>query len=142
MYNYLRPIDSRFKINNISMPKPHEVTVNIKWMNKDAETDVNTGDTILSPIGRKVETTWKYKLLREDQYEIVYNQVFQRNKSQYGDKSFQSWNPNTRNNISYKTYEPDNFKQPNVLPVQADGYRYYTDIEFNFTSQKVGSISW
>lgn len=142
MNNYLRPIDNRFQINNISMPKPHEVKVNIKWMNKDAETDVNTGDTILNPVARKVETTWKYKLLRDDQYRIVYNQVFQRNKNNFGGKSFKSWNPNTDNTISYITYEPDNFQQPAVNAVQADGHRYYTDVEFTFTSQKAGSIIW
>lgn len=142
MRNYIRPIDSRFQINGISMPKPHEVKVNIKWLNNDAENDCNTGNTILNPIGRKVETTWKYKLLREDQYQLIYNQVFQRNKSNYGGKTFKSWNPNTGNTIQYTTYEPDNFETPNVLAVQADGYRYYLDFSFSFTSEKPGEIIW
>lgn len=142
MNNYLRPIDTRFQINGIAMPKPHEVAVNIKMLNDDAYTDINTGDTILNPKGRKVETKWKYKLLRDDQYHLIYNQVFQRSKSNYGDKSFRSWNPNTDEIITYKTYEPDNFEQPEVRAVQADGHRYFLNVEFSFTSQIVGSISW
>lgn len=137
MNNYIRPIDDRFQINGISMPRPHSFKVAKKWNNLDAERDINTGHLILNPINRIYETVWNYKLLREDQYRLIYEQVFQDSKENY-EKEFKTVDSNTFKQLSYTTYEPDNFDSPIVTSVQSDGYRYYKDIKFSFTS--VGGV--
>ena len=133
MHNYLRPIDDRFQINDVSMPKPHSLLTKQKWLNKDSERDINTGKLILNPICRIYETTWKYKLLRDDQFAIIYNQVCQPSKDNYK-KSFKSIDSRTMNTISYTTYEQDDFEPSEVSPVQSDGHRYYQDVTFMFTN--------
>jgi len=133
MYNYLRPIDDRFQINGVSMPRPHSFKTKKKWNNKEAERDVNTGKLILNPVNRIYETTWKYKVLRDDQFAIIRDQVFQESKSNY-EKQLKTINSLDMKSISYKTYEQDDFETPEITRVQADGHRYYKDFEFNFTS--------
>lgn len=133
MKNVLRPIDDRFRINNISMPRPHQFITKWKWLNKDAETDTETGQVILNPICRKVETTWKYKLLRDDQFMMIYNQVFQQSKDNYK-KPFTTLHSVTFRVINYTTYEPDDFVPPECTGVETDGHRYYKNIEFHFTN--------
>lgn len=133
MYNYLRPIDNRFQINGIAMPRPNSFKTNRKWNNLDASRDINTGELILNPINRIYETTWTYKLLRDDQFDIIYNQVFQQSKDNYK-KQFQTLDTNTFKLLSYITYEQDNFDSPEITNVKSDGHRYYKNITFNFTS--------
>lgn len=142
MNNYLRPIDDRFQINGVAMPKPHSFKTKIKWNNKSAERDINTGKLLLNPVNRIAETTWTYKLLRDDQYKILRDEVFKDNKNEYT-KKFKSIDSNsfvgdTYKYISYETYEQDDFEAPEMTSIQADGHRYYTDITFNFTS--IGDI--
>lgn len=133
MNGYLRPIDNRFQINGVSMPRPHSFSTKQKWLNKDAERNINTGKLILNPICRIYETTWKYKVLRDDQFAIIFNQVFQSSKSNY-EKSFKTIDSRNFQSLSYTTYEQDDFVPPEVTPVQQDGHRYYLDITFMFTN--------
>ena len=131
--SYLRDIDSRFTINNVSMPKPHGVVVKRKWNNLDADRDINTGAMILNPVNRIYEVTWKYKLLRSDQYDILMGQVFQASKSAYNNKAFKTYDPNRRTSITFTTYEPDDFTPPEVAFIR-DGYKYFDTFELHFTS--------
>lgn len=133
MYNYLRPIDNRFQINGVSMPKPHSFKTKEKWLNKDAERDINTGQLILNPVCRIYETTWNYKLLRDDQYQLIIDQVFQSGKNNYK-KSFTSLDSRTMGTIRYTTYEQDDFEPPEMIPRQKDGHIYFQNIEFKFTN--------
>lgn len=131
--SYLRDIDSRFTINDVSMPKPHGVVVKRKWNNLDADRDINTGAMILNPVNRIYEVTWKYKLLRSDQYDIIMGQVFQASKSNYNNKEFKTYDPNRGTSISFTTYEPDDFTPPDVAFIR-DGYKYFDTFELHFTS--------
>lgn len=133
MNNYLRPLDNRFQINGIDMPKPHKFKTNKKWLCKDAGRDINTGKLILTPICRLYETTWKYKLLRDDQFAIIIGQLYQDSKSNIT-KSFKTINSLNMSILTYTTYEQDDFESPECTPVQSDGHRYYKDFEFKFTN--------
>ena len=132
MNGYLRPIDSRFQINGVSMPRPHSFILKRKWNNKDANRNINTGQLILNPVNRIYEAVWKYKLLRSDQYNIIYNQVFQASKANYK-KTINTLDSNNFTAVTYTTYEQDDFEPPEIIKGQ-DGYYYYKDITFNFTS--------
>lgn len=134
MYNYLRPIDERFKINNVPMPKPHSFRTNSKWVcDSDSGRDVNTGKLIATPKFILHETVWKYKLLRDDQFDLIYRHYHSDNKDMY-EKPFCTIDSKTFKQLSYVTYEADNFKSPEFTSVQEDGHRYYKDVEFTFTN--------
>lgn len=132
MNEYLRPIDDRFQINGISMPRPHSFKLKRKWNNLDAERDINTGHLILNPINRIYETTWEYKLLIDDQYDLIYNQVFSSDKANYGNKVIKTIDSNTFHSIEYTTYEQDDFEAPAFFT--KNGHRFYQDVVFQFTS--------
>jgi len=132
MNGYLRPIDSRFQINSVSMPRPHSFKTKQKWLNKDSERDINTGKLILNPICRIYETTWTYKLLRDDQFKILMDQIFQQGKSNYT-KAFKTLDSRTFQSISYTTYEQDDFEPPEMVKGR-DGHMYYLDFSFMFTN--------
>lgn len=133
MNNYLRPIDERFQINGVSMPRPHSFKTKKKWLNKESERDINTGRLILKPLCRILETTWKYKMLRDDQFEIILNQLQQDSKDNY-EKPFKTIDSRNFKILSYTTYEPDDFEAPEFTSVQADGHRYYKEFEIHFTN--------
>lgn len=133
MNNYLRPIDNRFQINGVSMPRPHEFRTKKKWLCEKAERDINTGKLIAKPKIRLYETVWKYKLLRDDQYKIIRDQLFQESKENY-EKQFKTIDSETFTSLSYTTYEQDDFEPGKVTSVQPDGHRYYLDFEFAFTN--------
>ena len=133
MNNYLRPIDNRFQINGVSMPRPHEFKTKQKWLLKDAERDINTGALIGNPVCRIYETTWKYKLLRDDQFAILMGQVFQANKNNYF-KSFKTLDSRTFQSLTYTTYEQDDFEPPEMIK-GADGHMYYLDFQCMFTNK-------
>lgn len=132
MNGYLRPIDSRFQINGVSMPKPHSFKTKQKWLNKDSERDINTGKLILNPICRIYETTWTYKLLRDDQFAILMAQVFQSSKSNY-QKAFKTLDSRTLQSLSYTTYEQDDFEPPEMI-MGKDGHMYYREFSLMFTN--------
>lgn len=132
MNGYLRPIDSRFQINGVSMPKPHSFKTKQKWLNKDSERDINTGKLILNPICRIYETTWNYKLIRDDQFNIITSQVFQSSKSNY-QKAFKTLDSRTFQSLTYTTYEQDDFEPPEMIR-GGDGHIYYKDVNFMFTN--------
>lgn len=133
MNNYLRPIDNRFQLNGVSMPRPHKIKVKRKWLNADSHRDINTGALILNPKIRLFETTWHYNVLRDDQLRMILAQVFQESKSNY-EKTFSTYDPVTNSVLTYTTYEQDDFEIPESTTRQPDGHVYYTDIEFLFTN--------
>lgn len=138
MKNYLRPLSEDFMLNSKKMPKPHTFKTIHKHPNKDASRCVNTGELIVNPYNIQIyETTWTYKLLRDDQFALIYKEVFSGVKT-YASKSFRTLSSDTFRRIEYITYEPDDFHSPEVTKVQSDGHRYYKNVEFHFTS--VGKV--
>ena len=138
MNNYLRPLSDDFMLNGKKMPKPHEFKTVHKHPNKDANRCVNTGELIVNPYNIQIyETTWKYKLLRDDQFALIYNEVFS-GMDNYATKSFRTLSSDTFRRVEYITYEPDDFQSPEVTSVQSDRHRYYKNVEFHFTS--VGQV--
>lgn len=139
MKNYLRELSNDFMINDIPMPKPHDFKTIKKTPNKDAGRCVNTGELIVNPYNIRIyETTWTYKLIRDDQLALIYNEVFKQGVENFANKKFLSLDSNTFKHISYITYEQDDFQAPTVTSVQADGHRYFKDVSFKFTS--VGQV--
>ena len=135
---YMRPIDDRFQINGVSMPKPHSFKTKGKWTNKGdgTERDINTGNLILNPVCKIYETTWRYKKLIDTQYQMLYNAIFTTSSSNYKNGfTIKTIDSNTLKCISYTTYEQDDFESPEIAYTQ-NGHRVYHDIEFAFTSMK------
>lgn len=135
---YIRPIDDRFQLGGVSMPRPNKFKTKRKWNNKGdgTERDINTGNLILNPICRVYETTWKYNLLRDTEYLMLYNAIFKSSSSEYKNGfKIKSIDSNTLKSISYTTYEQDDFESPEIA-FNRNGHRYYQDVEFAFTSMK------
>lgn len=141
MNNYLRPIDSRFSIGGVAMPRPHWFKTVREPLWKDTNRDINTGDLILKKVGNAIETTWKWTELRDDQMLIVYNAV-QTSTSKFSVTTIDSRKSSGSNLVSltYDSYEPNDFEPDYFSSKMIDGHRYYQNVELHLTSVK-GSIT-
>lgn len=141
--DYIRPLDSRFMIGNSSMPRPTKFKTNNKVNNngESTERDINTGDLILTPIADMYETVWFYSLLRDVEYNILYNAIHHKTLAEYK-KGFKITTIDSRTLegsnykiCEYTTYEQDDIESPDVA-FNRNGHKYYENVEFRFTSMK------
>lgn len=144
MKDYIRPKDSRFQIDGVSMPRPFQFRTREKWENNGDKTtrNINNGSLILHPIGKVYETTWKYSLLIDDDYFMLKDAIFTTSKSKYKKgfklKTIQRKGKDKLVSLEYQSYEQDDFEEPEIAFVK-NGHTYYQDVEFAFTSMKLTS---
>lgn len=143
MKNYLRQLDSRFAINGVAMPRPHTFKTRREPLMKDSDRDINTGALIVKKIGNPLETTWKWKIIRDDQLNLVYNAI-QTESSLFTITTIDSRKSSANNLVTttYESYEPNDFN-PDYFDdgVYPDGHRYYRDVEIHFTSIKAKGLT-
>ncbi|MEE3417912.1 MAG: hypothetical protein VZQ62_01065 [Methanosphaera sp.] len=143
MKNYLRPLDNRFTINGVAMPRPHLFKTRRQPITKDASRDINTGALIYKKIGNPLETTWKWKKIRDDQLILVYNAI-QTETGLFTITTIDSRKSSGSNLVTttYDSYEPDDF-DPDYFDdgVYPDGHRYYSDVEIHLTSIKAKGLT-
>lgn len=120
-----------FTIDGKEMPKPSEWTTSPKIMTKDSERLVGSGKLVAPYLCTIWETTWVYKYLTQEQYDLLYDAYITscaRNKSV--EHNFTTLDSNTGNILSYRMYTQSDFKAP--LYRIKDGKRYYKDVSFAF----------
>lgn len=120
-----------FKIDGIDMPKPDVWDVKTNIVTRGSERLIGSGRLVAPFLGIVYETTWVYKYLEEEDYDILYDAYITsctRNNSVEHDLT--TLDSNTGLPLSYRMYTQNNFQAP--LYSIRNGKRVYTEVTFTF----------
>lgn len=141
--NILRPIDNRFTIDGVAMPRPNYFIFKDKWINNgdNVETNINNGEVILAPICKKATVIWKYSLISHTQLMILVNAIRATTEAKYK-QGFVVKTIDQRflNSVTFTSYQPDDFEIPQIAFKRGNEY-YYTDVEIELVSKK-DDMTW
>ena len=127
-------LDSRFKIDGKTMPKPSSINISNKIISSSAERIAATGELVVTYLRTVREVVWTYKYLTSDEYDILYN-AYIKSVIDTGIiyRTVETLDSNNGNQLTINTYTQDNFNAP--LYRINNGERQYVNVELTFVER-------
>lgn len=127
-------VDSRFKIDGVSMPKPSSWGCNPNIMSRDAGRLAGNGKMVIPYLSTVWTTEWNYNYLEEDDFDIIWDAYVEstiENKNFY--HTLETLDNKGRRKV-YKVYTEDKPYAPIAFYKHRNGreIRCYTNLKFTF----------